>query len=296
MTAASRYTSPSAFRRALTDRLAARARESRWTLQQLQRQVAYDRLLDRLYLVDDGWVVKGAVALLAREISVRATLDIDVYRDASTHVALADLRRAAALDLGDWFVFELGGSTSVNGKAIRMPVRALIGTTTWVDFSVDLVGSDLHMTGQPEDVPPLARGTIPDVEQRPYKAYPLADHVADKVAATYERHSEQSIPSTRFRDLVDLVAIALVVTMDADPLIDALRSEFARRELQMPESFDVPDRRLWGSGYSREARASLLGTATTVDDALAIVRPFLDPALSGTAGGTWDPGRLTWRT
>lgn len=29
------------------------------TLPQLQRQIAYDRLLERLYLVDDGWIVKG---------------------------------------------------------------------------------------------------------------------------------------------------------------------------------------------------------------------------------------------
>ena len=28
----------------------------RWTLQQLQRQVAYDRLIERLYLADDRWV------------------------------------------------------------------------------------------------------------------------------------------------------------------------------------------------------------------------------------------------
>lgn len=54
------YCSPGAFRRALTDRLRALAEKSRWTLPQLQRQIAYDRLLERLYLVDDGWIVKGA--------------------------------------------------------------------------------------------------------------------------------------------------------------------------------------------------------------------------------------------
>ena len=31
------------------------ATRSRWTLQQLQRQMAYDRPLERLYLVDEGW-------------------------------------------------------------------------------------------------------------------------------------------------------------------------------------------------------------------------------------------------
>ncbi len=76
----SAYATPVAFRRALTDRLNALAKSSRWELLQLQRQFAYDRLLERLYLMDDGWIVKGAVALLARDLGVRASIDIDVYR------------------------------------------------------------------------------------------------------------------------------------------------------------------------------------------------------------------------
>jgi hypothetical protein len=74
MTAYDRYATPAAFRRALTDRLKETAKHSRWTPQQLQRQVAYDRLLERLYLIDDGWIVKGATALLARDLGVRGTL------------------------------------------------------------------------------------------------------------------------------------------------------------------------------------------------------------------------------
>ena len=65
------YNSPAAFRRALRDRLRVKATTSRWTLAQLQRQMAYDRLLERLYLVDRGWIVKGATALLARDLSGR---------------------------------------------------------------------------------------------------------------------------------------------------------------------------------------------------------------------------------
>src|SRR5450759_12284 len=68
----------------------------RGTLPQLQRQMAYDRLLERLYLVDDGWVVKGATALLARDIGVRETIDIDIYRERARELAEAELREAAA--------------------------------------------------------------------------------------------------------------------------------------------------------------------------------------------------------
>jgi hypothetical protein len=86
-TAEDRYSSPASFRRSLTDRLRAAAKHSQWTLPQLQRQIAYDRLLERLYLVDDGWVVKGATALLARDLGVRGSLDVDVYRDTARAAA-----------------------------------------------------------------------------------------------------------------------------------------------------------------------------------------------------------------
>src|SRR5207247_831192 len=75
------YASPAAFRRALTDRLrVVAAPHGPWPLPDLQRQFAYDRLLARLYLLDDAWILKGATAMLARRIAVRHTIDIDIYR------------------------------------------------------------------------------------------------------------------------------------------------------------------------------------------------------------------------
>lgn len=196
MTAADRYTSPTAFRRALTDKLKDAAQYSQWSPQQLQRQVAYDRLLERLYLIDGGWIVKGATALLARDLSVRGSLDIDLYRAVAREKAEADVRRAAAADVGDWFHFEIGPLIPIGNNSIRFSVDALIGATKWSTFHIDLSGTDLRMTGQPEDVPPIARGIIPEVTQRGYRVYPLVDHVADKVAATYERHGNAGYPST----------------------------------------------------------------------------------------------------
>lgn len=290
------YTSPAAFRQALTDKLRAKAETSQWTLQQLQRQMAYDRLLERLYLVDEGWVVKGATALLARDIGVRATVDIDVYREAAREVAEADLRAAVAKDIGDWFTFELGASRPVAAGApgVRIPVSAYIGPTVWASFNVDLVGSDLRMTGEPDAVPPLARVVMPDVEQHGYRAYPLVDHIADKIVAMFEPHGERGMPSTRFKDLVDMVAIVLTASVDAEPQLTALRSETDRRGVALPARFGVPDRSLWEPGYAAEAGRSLLPIAHTLDDALATVSPFLDPLLDGDAAGAWDPEKRQW--
>ena len=49
--------------------------------------------------------MKEAIALLARNIGVRGSLDIDLYRDASREVAEDELRRAAALDT--WLEFDV---------------------------------------------------------------------------------------------------------------------------------------------------------------------------------------------
>src|ERR1700730_13980464 len=48
-----------------------------------------------------------------------------------------------------------------------------------------------------------------------YRAYTLVDHVADKVAAMYELHGAIAVPSTRYRDLVDLVAVVISVSVPA---------------------------------------------------------------------------------
>lgn len=290
------YASPAAFRQALTAKLKAKAEEGPWTLAQLQRQIAYDRLLERLYLTSEDWIVKGATALLARELGVRATIDIDVYRAVAREVAEADLRTAAAKDIGDWFSFEIAPSRPVADGAIgtRLPVTAYVGTTVWASFHVDLVGPDVRMTGEPEPVPPLARVAMPDVSQHGYRAYPLVDHVADKVVAMFELHGTRRLPSTRYKDLVDLVAIALGASVDAEAQLTALAAQAVRRGIALPARFDVPDRALWEPGYAAEAGRSLLAVAHTLDEAFAIVAPFLDPLLAGSAAGRWDGEHGRW--
>jgi hypothetical protein len=249
-----------------------------------------------MYVVGEDWILKGATALLAREIGVRATIDIDVYRSVGHEEAENDLRAAAALDLGDWFRFEMGIGRSTAGAidTSRFRVVAYVGETEWQDFHVDLVGPSVQMTGQPDDVPPLAQIPIPDFEQRGYRVYPLVDHIADKVAAIHERHGNGATASTRYKDLVDLVAIVTCASVDAASQRVALTSEFRRRELELPEHFEVPERASWERGYAREVNRSLMQVAKKLDEASAIVGSFVDPLLDETATGSWSPTSRKW--
>jgi hypothetical protein len=289
------YKTPEAFRRSLNDRLRARAAASDWTLPQLQRQFAYDRLLARLYLSDDGWIVKGATALLAREVSTRSTRDIDIYRPEPSEEAETAFRRAVHRDADDWFNFELGASQALGeGGGVAIPVTAVIGATVWAEFHVDLVGSDLRMTGTPEAVAPLASLGIPGFQERGYRAYPLVDHVADKVAAIFERHGDGLYASTRYKDLVDLVAIALTSSVAADSQREALRSEFRRRNLPWPGRFAIPSEGDWLRGYQRAAREAGKSIPKSLDEAMTVASRFLDPLLAGTAAGSWDGKAQAW--
>jgi Nucleotidyl transferase AbiEii toxin, Type IV TA system len=91
--------------------------------------------------------------------------------------------------------------------------------------------------------------------------YPLVDHVADKVMAILQRYGETQAPSTRYKDLVDLVAILSEAPIEVN---------------------------------SQRTALTLADRSQTVDEALAIVRAFLDPVLSGNAEGVWNPKSGRW--
>lgn len=150
------------------------------------------------------------------------------------------------------------------------------------------------MTGTPDAVSPLLPGLMPGLVEPCYRAYPVVDHIADKVAAILERHGDHNRPSTRYKDLVDLVALTTNASVPADDQQRALDSEADRRVLTLPARFDVPEPSQWRVGYSAEARRAVDLSARTLADALAAVRPFVEPLLNHTADGTWHPDNRRW--
>lgn len=144
--------------------------------------------------------VKGDTALLARGLAVRHTLDIDIYRATTIDQMDRDLRAAARVDLSDWMTFEIGASRSVTAgtsNGLRLPVKAIIGTTPWAQFHVDLVGEGVQMTGQVDQVPSLTPITLPGLDTITYRAYPLVDDVADKRARSSNGTAPDPPPDTR---------------------------------------------------------------------------------------------------
>lgn len=193
------YHDPRAMRNAIADRLRPLARDRGVELSSLQRQFAYDRLLSRVFRTDPNrWVLKGATAMLARlGADARHTRDIDLLsRVGDLDEAERALRRGAGIDLDDYFAFTLSpGRRIVQGAgAVRVDVVAFLGLEKFASFHVDLV-ADLVMTGMPDVVSPLVPLEMPGLVVSSYSAYPLVDHVADKVCALFEMHERGWIKS-----------------------------------------------------------------------------------------------------
>jgi hypothetical protein len=295
------YASPSALRAALTDRLKKLAAASPFSVTELHRQFAYDRLLARVFSAPDAdrWVLKGAAALLARLDVARHSKDIDLSCQSTGDLVEAEhaFRAAAGRDVDDFFVFDVGPAAPLVGdKGLRFAVVAGLGGRPFAAFSVDLVTGQ-SMTATPEVVPPLVAVEIPGLLRVGYRAYPLVDHIADKMVACLETHIRSGgtvTVSTRYKDLVDLVLIARTQQPAAVDLRRALFSEIGRRSVELPAEFAVPGP-LWPVGYEAKAgEVPQLADLARFPAALALVKRMLDPVLAGTATGRWDPVRTAW--
>jgi hypothetical protein len=115
----------------------------------------------------------------------------------------------------------------------------------------------------------------------------------------YEKHGGTGAPSSRYRDLADLILLISVEEIDAALLIGALRSreQHARNPVVLPAAMQVPGPGR-SDGYPLEAKRSLLTAhLNRLDDALAHVGTCLNPILAGTVtSGRWNPGAQRWET
>jgi len=296
-----RYTDPQALRSAIADRLRPIADERGIQLTNLQRQLAYDRLLSRVFAADpDRWVLKGATALLARiGPQARHTRDVDLFnREGNLRDAEHALHVAAGLDLDDFFSFTLapGRLFPEDVRALRVPVDAYLGVKRFAEFHVDLT-AELTMTGRTESVCALVPVEIPGLANTAYVAYPAVDHIADKVCALHETHERAGglrELSSRYHDLADIVVFAHTVKVKAHELKTAFASEAARRGVALPQRLIAPTDTNWSRGYARIAREAPLLRERDLKTAVATARLFLDPVLQGAARGEWDPERLCW--
>ncbi len=291
------YATAEAFASALADRFSAAHQTSRYSINELRRQFAYDRLLARIFQDNDNaasWILKGGGGLLARiPNQARHSMDLDLFYEGEFVDAIASLQNLGHRDLGDFFDFDV---TLVRGTPMRdirrLKVTSFIGNKVFEQFRIDLVVAS-NMTQPPDSITPLTPVDVPGLPTSPYRVYPLVDHIADKHAAMIDTYSDGAT-STRYRDLVDLVLITNTQRPDAAALRSALLSEYSARSLTAPTSIELPDE-TWIAGYAKEIESLPSVAQRTAMEAIELVRALLEPMLDDVAvAGTWEPQLRSW--
>ncbi|SFJ13151.1 Nucleotidyl transferase AbiEii toxin, Type IV TA system [Nocardioides psychrotolerans] len=261
----------------------------------------FNRFLSRIFSEGDDseWVLKGGTGMLARVPSGRPTRDVDLYRKGYTlDEALDDLRRLAAIDLGDHFVFQyIGRETSIGGEeqpyteGYAVSFDILIGGRSKNILNVDLsIGAGL--TAPVTITEPANALDLPRLIRHEYRVYPVVDQIADKVCATMQTYRDR--PSSREKDLVDLVVLAVTQNVDGTALGFAIASEARRRQMEPFEHFTVPS--TWGTRYAKLSKSvPYCADYRTVDLARELVTRLIDPALTGEGEDrTWRHDTRSW--
>lgn len=292
------YGSAAAFRTALERRLVNRSRETGTSLVRLRKSVVFDRLLARLTTVaSDRWMLKGALALDYRlGPGTRTTKDVDIGRRDDEAAATADLIKAQAADLGDFFVLEIQRTGRLDqmleGSAVRYHVDCALAGRAFEAITLDVALGD-PVLGEPE----LLRG--PDllefagIAPAEVRAISLAQHLAEKVHAYVRTYGSQRIQSTRVKDLVDMVLIAKSAPMDAAELRSSLERTFQLRGVrELPDRLEPPPTD-WRIPFRKLAEEVGLDPEMAAGHARA--GHMLDPVLSGAVvRGEWDPASTSW--
>ena len=273
------------------------------TTDQRIRLEYFNRFLSRIFAEgpDSEWVLKGGTGMLARVPSTRATLDIDLYRGGyGLDEAVEDLRRLATGDLGDHFRFVytdhraiLAGEAQPYTDGYRVEFDTYIGAQKKGSIGVDL-STGAGLTVEPTITAPASALDLPRLVGFEYRLYPVVDQIADKVCATVQRYDDR--PSSREKDLVDIVVLAVTHNVDGDELTTAITTEIRRREMDPIEHFVVPAE--WGPAYEKLARGvPYCADVDGIDAAQDLASALVDPALDGTAVGlTWRCATGRWST
>jgi predicted nucleotidyltransferase component of viral defense system len=268
----------------------------------------YRRLIARVFHADNGtWMLKGGQALLVRWPSARYSTDIDLLGNQdSTDTAVDELIAAAALRLDDeiWFAHR----RTFDQTHVERPTRKVTFMTMFeeaplgYEVNVDIVVAGHHPRGTVtttalEPAFPTDCGPWPQT-----RVFPVEDHVAEKICAMYELHQVHRTPSTRAKDLVDLVLIALKTDIEGTRLHRILADEVERRRarqmvVDLPGTFRVPNP-AWAGLYREAAQKALdlPDELRALDGVEAFADTFLTPLMRLTPPpGSWRPDERIWR-
>jgi hypothetical protein len=275
-----KYATPAAFRRALEDRLQIIGKKEGVDLQRLRRQVAFDRLLARLFQAGDlkqlPWVLKGGYAMELRMKAARTTKDIDLtmrlvsgtahaMRESEKDAVLVRLQDIAARDCRDFFIYTVAEPISDLDAApyggARYPVESRLDGRIFVGFHVD-VGIGDAVIEPVQTIKGRNWLEFAGIDSPSLYMIPCEQQFAEKLHA-YTLPRPGAVNS-RVRDLVDMVLLIQSGTLRREIVADALRITFQRRKTHdMPQALAQPPAE-WAKPVSKTAQLVYNGPQNAV--------------------------------
>jgi hypothetical protein len=292
-----KYTSGSAFRQALEERIKDTHSESKIPVVRLRKQIAFERFIARLIQHQpDQWVLKGGLALQLRlGTQARTTKDVDLLNTALSPDLYASIAEAARTDLMDWFYYEVerpeaGIENKLGGK--RFVVRCFLDGRTFENFHVDIGVGDIVL--EPYDWLAFEPTLIfADIQPTRVPCYPVVQQIAEKIHALTRPHVTGG--SSRSKDLADILLLAKLGEIDGGILRQAIIATFNTRTTHPLPSRLPPLPKSLSIEYKHLANSLALSFRSfeSADQALG---QFLDPVLTNAAPGIWDAAKWKWRS
>jgi hypothetical protein len=267
-----KYSTPTAFRRALEDRLTQIAKKDGIEIQRLRRQVAFDRLLARLFM--DGktpWVLKGGYAMQLRIDNARATKDVDLSlrelklktknKDEQYKVVLEILQENAQRDLNDFFIFVITGPTMDMDSApyggARYHVEAQVDDRSFEKFQID-IGIGDHWMEPHEKLETRAWLPAAGLTSQIFPAIPKEQQFAEKLHAYTLPRADR--PNSRVKDLIDMLLLIEGDELNEITLIQAIHETYKRRSTHEFSKTIAAPPVAWGATFTSMAISTGLPT------------------------------------
>lgn len=280
--------------------LASVARTRRRSLQEVLMLYGLERVLARLSLTPyaNDFALKGGVLLAAYQLR-RPTSDIDIQalgleldirhlRDVVAAIAAVDADDGLVLDLTDVKIEAIRDEDEYSGLRVRVPatihraklvIKLDVSTGDPISPAVDdvtlpgLLGDDVTMLG-----------------------HPMATVIAEKAVTILQRGTT----STRWRDFVDLRALARAYPHDGAELRTAAAAVAAHREVALAPiapliaGYGLVGQAKWAVWLRKNEMTD--AAEASLDGQMMAIVAFIDPVFTGTlpAGATWVPDKYTW--
>lgn len=280
-----KYTNAESLRKALEDRIATLSKKEGIDVQRLRRDVAFDRLLVRLFKMQSPpWALKGGYAMQLRTDSARTTKDIDLaLKEAKlfssdegkrNHAIRELIIQQAALDLGDFFSFLISEPTQDSNAApeggTRFHVTAKLADRNFQKFLLDVKMGDVWSD-------PLDQLDSSDIlafagfEPQKLPAIPKEQQFAEKLHA-YTLPRTDGRENSRVKDLIDM-NLLIEEGLDQKRLMKALAATFKLRNTHpVTLKVEAPPKS-WTATYA--ALAEECGLDSDIEMGIRVLREYL---------------------